>query len=73
MGVVITALGYAVWNWCLERLGAARVAAFVNLQPLAGALLGVWWLREPVTPFLVSGGLLIVVGLRLTVKADRRG
>jgi drug/metabolite transporter (DMT)-like permease len=70
---VITALGYAVWNWCLERLGAARVAAFVNLQPLAGALLGVWWLREPVTPFLVSGGLLIVVGLRLTVKADRRG
>ena len=73
MGVVITALGYAVWNWCLERLGAARVAAFVNLQPLAGALLGVWWLREPVTPFLVSGGLLIVAGLRLTVKADRRG
>jgi drug/metabolite transporter (DMT)-like permease len=73
MGVVITALGYAVWNWCLERLGAARVAAFVNLQPLAGALLGVWWLREPVTPFLVSGGLLIVAGLHLTVKAGRRG
>jgi len=73
MGMVITALGYAVWNWCLERLGAARVAAFVNLQPLAGALLGVWWLREPVTPFLVSGGLLIVAGLHLTVKAGRRG
>jgi drug/metabolite transporter (DMT)-like permease len=73
MGVVITALGYAVWNWCLERVGAARVAAFVNLQPLAGALLGVWWLREPVTPFLAAGGLLIVAGLRLTVKAGRRG
>lgn len=73
MGLVITAVGYAVWNWCLERLGAARVAAFVNLQPLAGALLGVWWLREPVTPFLVSGGLLIVAGLHLTVKAGRRG
>jgi len=73
MGVVITALGYGVWNWCLERVGAARVAAFVNLQPLAGALLGVWWLREPLTPFLAAGGVLIVAGLHLTVKAGRRG
>ena len=71
LGVVITALGYAVWNWCLDRVGAARVAAFVNVQPLAGALLGVWWLREPLTPFLVAGGLLIVVGLHLTVKPGR--
>ncbi|HEX5528158.1 MAG TPA: EamA family transporter [Methylomirabilota bacterium] len=73
MGVVITALGYGVWNWCLERVGAARVAGFVNLQPLAGALLGVWWLREPLTPFLATGGVLIVAGLHLTVKAGRRG
>jgi drug/metabolite transporter (DMT)-like permease len=71
LGVVITALGYAVWNWCLERVGAARVAAFVNVQPLAGALLGVWWLHEPLTPFLVGGGLLIVAGLHLTVKPGR--
>jgi drug/metabolite transporter (DMT)-like permease len=72
LGVVITALGYATWNWALERVGAARVAAFVNVQPLAGALLGVWWLRELLTPFTVAGGLLIVAGLHLTVKARRR-
>ena len=72
LGVVITAMGYAVWNWCLERVGAARMAAFVNLQPLAGALLGVWWLREPLTPFLVAGGVLIVTGLHLTVNGTRK-
>jgi drug/metabolite transporter (DMT)-like permease len=71
-GVVITALGYATWNWALELVGAARVAVFVNVQPLAGALLGVWWLREPLTRFTVAGGLLIVAGLHLTVKAGRR-
>jgi drug/metabolite transporter (DMT)-like permease len=71
LGVFMTALGYAVWNWCLERLGAARVAVFVNVQPLAGALLGVWWLHEPLTPFLVAGGLLIAAGLHLTVKRAR--
>lgn len=72
LGIVITALGYAVWNWCLDRLGASRVAIFVNVQPLAGALLGVWWLREPLTGFTVAGGLLILAGLHLTVKAGRR-
>ncbi|HEY7203260.1 MAG TPA: DMT family transporter [Methylomirabilota bacterium] len=72
LGVVITALGYAVWNWCLERLGAARVAIFVNVQPLAGALIGVWWLREPLTVFTVVGGLVILTGLHLTVKAGGR-
>jgi drug/metabolite transporter (DMT)-like permease len=43
------------------RLAVGR-PGFVNLQPLAGALLGVWWLREPLTPFLAAGGVLIVAG-----------
>jgi drug/metabolite transporter (DMT)-like permease len=71
LGVVITALGYAVWNWCLDRLGASRVAIFVNVQPLAGALIGVWWLDEPLTAFMIVGGLLILAGVHLTVKAGR--
>jgi drug/metabolite transporter (DMT)-like permease len=73
LGVVMTALGYAVWNWCLERVETPRVAIFLNIQPLGGALLGVWWLGEEVTAFTVAGGLLILVGLHLTVKARRRG
>lgn len=71
LGIVITALGYAVWNWCLDRLGASRAAIFVNVQPLAGALIGVWWLGEPLTPFTIVGGLLILAGVHLTVKAGR--
>jgi len=73
LGVVMTALGYAVWNWCLERVETPRVAIFLNIQPLGGALLGVWWLGERLTAFTVVGGLLILVGLHLTVKARRRG
>ena len=73
LGIVMTALGYAVWNWCLERVEAPRVAVFLNIQPLAGALLGVWWLGERLTVFTVTGGLLILLGLHLTVKAGRRG
>jgi drug/metabolite transporter (DMT)-like permease len=73
LGVVMTALGYAVWNWCLERVETPRVAIFLNIQPLGGALVGVWWLGEQLTAFTVAGGLLILAGLHLTVKARRRG
>lgn len=73
LGLVMTALGYAVWNWCLERVEAPRAAIFLNIQPLGGALLGVWWLGEQLTAFTVAGGALILAGLHLTVKARRRG
>ena len=66
LGGVITALGYLLWNWALARAEAARVAAFVAIQPVAGALLGVMLLREPLTPFTVVGGVLVAAGLWLT-------
>jgi drug/metabolite transporter (DMT)-like permease len=70
LGVVITALGYLLWNWVLARAEASRVAVFVTVQPIAGALLGVLFLHEPLTPFTVAGGVLVVVGLWLTATGQ---
>ena len=72
LGVVMTALGYAAWNYALERVEAPRAAIFLNIQPLLGALLGIWWLGEPLTPFVVAGGALILWGVHLAVRAGRR-
>jgi drug/metabolite transporter (DMT)-like permease len=71
LGVVITALGYLVWNYVLERLEAPRLALFVNVQPVVGALLGVWWLREPLTAFTVVGGALVLAGLHVALRSRR--
>ncbi len=73
LAVVITALGYAVWNYALERVEAPRAAVFLNVQPLAGALLGVWWLGEALTPFMIAGGALILAGLHVAVQGRRGG
>lgn len=70
LAVVITALGYLAWNYALERVPASRAAIFLNLQPLVGALLGVGVLDEPLTPYIVAGGALILAGLTLTVKEE---
>jgi drug/metabolite transporter (DMT)-like permease len=73
LAVIITALGYLAWNWALERVPAPRAAIFLTVQPLAGALLGVGWLGEPVTGFTVLGGLLILGGLTLTFRTGAMG
>jgi drug/metabolite transporter (DMT)-like permease len=67
LGVVITGLGYLVWNWALERVSAPRVAIFLNVQPLVGTGLGVLWLDEPLTVFIAGGGALILAGLSLAL------
>jgi len=71
LGVVITAFGYLLWNWALARVEASRAAAFVTVQPIAGALLGVLFLHEPLTAFTVAGGALVVAGLWLTAIGHR--
>jgi drug/metabolite transporter (DMT)-like permease len=69
--LVITALGYLLWNWGLERVEAPRLAIFVNVQPLAGALLGVVALHEALTVYTVAGGVLILAGVHTAVLAKR--
>jgi drug/metabolite transporter (DMT)-like permease len=71
LAIAVTALGYLVWNYALERVEAPRLALFVNVQPVVGALLGVWWLGEPLTVFTVIGGLLVLLGLHLAMRAGR--
>ncbi len=63
LAVVITALGYVAWNWALARVPAPRAAIFLNVQPIVGTLLGAALLGEPLTPFTILGGALIVAGL----------
>jgi drug/metabolite transporter (DMT)-like permease len=68
LSIVITALGYLVWNWALARIPAPRAAIFLSVQPVMGALLGVVLLGETVSVFTAAGGALIVTGLLLTVR-----
>jgi drug/metabolite transporter (DMT)-like permease len=63
LAIVITALGYLVWNWALRFVPAPQAAIFLNVQPIVGALLGVMLLAEPLTVFTVVGGVGIVAGL----------
>jgi len=72
LAIVITALGYVVWNWALARVPAPRAAIFLNVQPIVGALLGAVLLDEPVTLFTILGGVLVVSGLAVAFGPGAR-
>jgi len=63
LALAVTALGFFLWNWALERVETSRAAIFLTSQPILGALLGVLWLKERATVFTFVGGALIVAGL----------
>jgi drug/metabolite transporter (DMT)-like permease len=52
----------------LTVLAASRVAAFSYLQPFFATSLGIWLLAERLTPRLLAGGALILLGVYLTER-----
>ncbi|MBM3645742.1 MAG: DMT family transporter [Alphaproteobacteria bacterium] len=58
-------LGYFLWLWALARASPTRVTVFVGTGPLAAALLGWWFLGEPLSPLFGAAILCLGAGLWL--------
>jgi len=62
LGLVATTLSTVLWNWGLAHTDAGKAGAFINLEPVVGAMLGVWLLHESLGSSAIVGGVLIVGG-----------
>ena len=62
LGLIATTLSTVFWNWGLAHTDAGKAGAFINLEPVIGALLGVFLLHESLDLVAVLGGVLIVGG-----------
>jgi drug/metabolite transporter (DMT)-like permease len=62
LGLIATTLSTVLWNWGLAHTDAGRAGAFINLEPVIGAMLGVWLLHESLGSNAIVGGVLIVAG-----------
>ena len=59
-GLLATTSTTLLWNWGLKRVPASQAGIFVNLEPLVGAMLGVWVLHEVLGSMALAGGALII-------------
>lgn len=60
----------APWCWLIgiQRLGSGRTALFINLVPVAVALLAWWLLREELHAYHLIGGIVALLGVALGLR-----
>jgi drug/metabolite transporter (DMT)-like permease len=64
-GVLMTAGAFFVMNWAQRHTTAVRAALIYSLEPVTAALFSAWYWKEPLGPFELAGGGLIVLGVVL--------
>jgi drug/metabolite transporter (DMT)-like permease len=63
LGIVCTALAVYLWNKAFEILDATMASLLFFAQPIVGAVLSAWLLKEPLGLQFFIGGAMILVGV----------
>ncbi len=71
LGIVASMLCFLMWAWAVKKLGAVVATNYVYVSPVSSVFFAWWILSEPITPFFLMGGALILVGMYLGEKAKR--
>jgi drug/metabolite transporter (DMT)-like permease len=64
-------IGHSTYNWALRYLPAAFVAVTTLGEPIGSAILAFFLLEETPTPIVITGGVLILIGIYLASKSER--
>jgi drug/metabolite transporter (DMT)-like permease len=65
-------VGFTAFAYCLNTLPSATVGTYAYVNPVVAVLLGWLILKEPLSPGLLAGGVLILVAVLITTRARRR-
>lgn len=63
LAIVASVLGYGMWNKAVGLIGSVRTSNYIYLMPLITMLAAVLVLNERITPIMLAGGALILIGV----------
>jgi drug/metabolite transporter (DMT)-like permease len=72
LGLFGTALAFTWYAEAVQRIGATRSAAFINLVPVSAVVLGALLLDERLGIAVLGGGALVIAGVIITNHAGAR-
>ena len=73
LGVPATSLAYYVYYHAIRRIGGVASGVFINLVPLFALISGCLFLGEKLRPGELLGGLLVISGVVIAIRARRYG
>ena len=73
LGLVMTALGYFLWNTLIRAHDVGRVAPFLLLLPVCSVAGGAFFLGEVLSLGQLLGGAVVIAGVALITFEKRRG
>ncbi|GAA2376994.1 EamA family transporter [Nonomuraea africana] len=66
-------VGFTSFVWLLGNAPISLVSTYAYVNPAVAVALGALVLSEPVTPQILLGGLVILVGVALVISTERKG
>lgn len=71
LAVFNSIMGNVLWTYGTRHLPGASVGSFLYLMPVFAVVAGFLWLGEPITPYLVAGGLIVLAGVALAQSRSK--
>ncbi|MFH2068298.1 MAG: EamA family transporter [Candidatus Omnitrophota bacterium] len=62
LGLIPAGLGFTLWFFAVQRLKMVAAGILQFLAPLTTGIIAFWWLKEGISGYTISGGVLILVG-----------
>lgn len=70
--IVGSLIGFVSFNWLLGHVPAAKVGTYAYVNPVVAILVGWWFAAEPIGPWFAAGLAVILVGVALVRRGERR-
>lgn len=71
LGSVIGALAYVMFFWLLGAIGPTRATSVEFIVNVNGALIGVWFLGEHLSPLQLLGAIAVLAGCAIVLELGR--
>ncbi|NBC68189.1 EamA family transporter [Paenibacillus sacheonensis] len=72
LAIVPTVFGHMIFNWLLKYVKPTTISMTVLAEPVGASILGMLLFREMVTGFQLIGGMFIIAGLVLYMRAEKQ-
>lgn len=72
LAIVPTVFGHVLFNWLLKYVTAVTISMAILGEPLGATLLAYLFLNETLTFLQWSGGAIVLIGLYLFLKSNRK-